>query len=54
MKIERYGSGIERILAECDRLQVPRPEFNEQEHGFEVVFHKDIYHEENLRAMGLN
>jgi ATP-dependent DNA helicase RecG len=52
--IERYGSGIERILAECDRLRVPRPEFNEQEHGFQVVFRKDIYHEENLRAMGLN
>jgi ATP-dependent DNA helicase RecG len=52
--IERYGSGIERILEECDRLQVPRPEFNEQEHGFQVVFRKDIYHEENLRAMGLN
>ena len=51
--IERYGSGIGRILAECDRLQVPRPEFNEQEHGFQVVFRKDVYHEENLRAMGL-
>jgi len=52
--IERYGSGIERILAECDRLEVPPPEFNEDEHGFQVIFRKDIYHEENLRAMGLN
>ena len=52
--IERYGSGIERIHAECDRLQVPRPEFTEQEHGFQVVFRKDIYHEENLRGMGLS
>jgi len=52
--IERYGSGIGRILAECDRLGVPRPEFTEQEHGFQVVFRKDIYHEANLRAMGLN
>ncbi|NOQ54700.1 MAG: transcriptional regulator [Thermoplasmata archaeon] len=52
--IERYGSGIERILTECDRLQVPAPEFNEDEHGFQVIFRKDIYHEEYLRGMGLN
>lgn len=52
--IERYGSGIERILKECDRLGVPHPEFDEEEHGFRVIFHKDIYHEEHLRGMGLN
>ncbi len=52
--IERYGSGIQRILKECDRLEVPHPEFNEQEHGFQVIFHKDIYHADNLRATGLN
>ena len=52
--IERYGSGIERILKECDRLEVPHPEFNEEEHGFQVIFHQDIYNEEHLRGMGLN
>jgi ATP-dependent DNA helicase RecG len=52
--IERYGSGIERILTECDRLEVPPPEFSEDEHGFQVIFRRDIYNEEHLRGMGLN
>ena len=52
--IERYGSGIERMLAECERLDFPVPEFNEYQNGFQVIFHKDIYTEERLKDMGLN
>ncbi|MCD6461921.1 MAG: transcriptional regulator, partial [Thermoplasmata archaeon] len=52
--IERYGSGIERILDECKRLNFPEPEFNEYQNGFQVIFRKDIYTEEQLKKMGLN
>lgn len=52
--IERYGSGIERILAECERMGFPAPEFNEDENGFQVVFHKHLLDEESLKGLGLN
>ena len=52
--IENYGSGIQRILEECKRLNFPVPEFKEVEGGFQVIFYKDIYNEENLTKMGLN
>ena len=51
--IERYGSGIERILDECRRLGFPEPEFNEYQNGFQVIFHKDIYTLEHMQKMGL-
>jgi len=52
--IENYGSGIQRILEECKRLNFPMPEFKEVEGGFQVIFYKNIYSEENLIKMGLN
>ena len=52
--IERYGSGIGRMLDECRRLSFPPPEFDEFQAGFQVVFHKDIYTEKHLAEMGLN
>lgn len=52
--IERYGSGIKRILDNCKLLNFPEPEFNEYQNGFQVIFHKDIYNEEYLKGMGLN
>lgn len=52
--IERYGSGIQRILDDCHKHEFPAPEFNELEFGFQVIFHKDIYTEEHLAMKGLN
>jgi len=52
--IERYGSGIQRILDDCHKHGFPTPEFNELEFGFQVIFHKDIYTEEHLAMKGLN
>ena len=52
--IENYGSGIRRILEECDRLDFPHPEFNDSEGGFQVIFRKDVYSEEYLTELGLN
>jgi ATP-dependent DNA helicase RecG len=52
--IENYGSGIKKILKECDRLGFPAPEFEETQGGFQVIFRKDIYNEEYLTEIGLN
>lgn len=52
--IERYGSGIQRVLDDCEKHGFPMPEFKELEHGFQVTLYKDIYTEENLSKIGLN
>jgi ATP-dependent DNA helicase RecG len=52
--IENYGSGIKKILNECNRLGFPDPEFEETQGGFQVIFRKDIYNEEYLTEIGLN
>lgn len=52
--IERYGSGIERMIDDCRRLGFPEPDFSEAEGGFEVVFRKDVYTEEYLKINGMN
>ena len=51
--IENYGSGIKKILKECNRLGFPDPEFEETQGGFQVIFKKDIYNEEYLIEIGL-
>jgi len=52
--IESYGSGIQRVLEECERLGFPEPEFENEQGGFRVTFYKDMYTEEYLQTMGLN
>lgn len=52
--IERYGSGIQRIIKACAEAGLPEPAFEEKFGGFLVVFNKDIYTEEYLRGLGLN
>ncbi len=52
--IEKYGSGIQRILDDCQKLGIPGPEFKELEGGFQVIFYKDIYNEEHLTKTGIN
>lgn len=52
--IERYGSGIQRIISACEKAGLPTPVFEEKFGGFLVVFNKDIYTEEYLRDLGLN
>jgi ATP-dependent DNA helicase RecG len=52
--IENYGSGIKKILNECNRLRFPAPEFEDTQGGFQVIFRKDIYTEEYLTEIGLN
>jgi len=52
--IERYGSGIQKILKECKAGGYPAPKFHIKQGGFQVVFYKDIYSEEYLRKQRLN
>lgn len=52
--IERYGSGIQRIIEACREAGLPTPVFEEKFGGFLVIFNKDIYTEEYLRGLGLN
>jgi ATP-dependent DNA helicase RecG len=53
-EIERYGSGIQRMMEDCQKAGLPVPEFKEAFGGFQVIFRKDIYTEEYLRSLGLN
>jgi len=52
--IEKYGSGIQRILTECEKAHIPAPTFEEKFGGFLVTFRKDQYTDYNLKKMGLN
>jgi len=52
--IEKYGSGIWRIIDACKKAGLPVPVFEEKIGGFLVIFNKDIYTEEYLRNLGLN
>jgi len=52
--IENYGSGIQRVFEECQRLGFPEPSFTNEQGGFQVTFYKDMYTEEHLQKIGLN
>ena len=52
--LEEWGTGTTRIIELCKAQELPEPEFTEQAGSFKVVFIKDPYAPERLRAMGLN
>ena len=55
--IESWGSGTLKMIDLCKEQNLPEPEFVERKEGlgeFTVVFHKDIFNEEELRKRGLN
>ncbi len=55
--IESWGSGTLKMIDLCKKQNLPEPEFVERKEGlgeFAVVFHKDIFNEEELRKRGLN
>ena len=52
--LEEWGTGTTRIIELCKAQELPEPEFAEQAGSFKVVFLKDPYAPERLRAMGLN
>jgi len=52
--IERWGSGIQKMLNECAALGLPEPDFEERTGGLWLTFRKDILTEDHLRSLGLN
>ncbi|MEJ5251082.1 MAG: helix-turn-helix domain-containing protein [Armatimonadota bacterium] len=52
--IERWGSGTTRIVDLCREQDLPEPEFANWQGGVRVVFFKNPYTPERLRAMDLN
>jgi len=51
--IERWGTGIGRMISACKNQNLPEPKFEEYQ-GFRVIFRKDVYTEEYLRSLGSN
>ena len=52
--IERWGSGIQKMLDACAASDLPEPEFEENQGALWVRFRKDILTEEYLHSLGLN
>ncbi len=52
--IERYGSGVERIIAAFFDADMPAPTFSSMPLGFILTMRKDTLNESSLREMGLN
>jgi ATP-dependent DNA helicase RecG len=52
--IERYGSGIHRMIDACKKMKIPEPEFQEKFGGFTIMFRKDVYSEKYLDQFDLN
>lgn len=52
--IERYGSGIQRMINACFETGLPEPTFEEKFGGFLVTFRKDIFNIDNLNGFNLN
>ena len=52
--IERYGSGIQRMINECSKAGLPAPVFEEKFGGFIITFKKDVLNESYLNSLGFN
>jgi len=52
--IEAWGRGIRKMNEQCAATGLPAPQYYYESSGFWVVFRKDLFNEEDLRAKGLN
>jgi ATP-dependent DNA helicase RecG len=52
--IERWGSGIEKMLNECVAAGLPEPSFEEKQGGLWLTFQKDLLTVDYLNSLGLN
>ena len=52
--IERYGSGIQRMISECIKAGLPEPLIDEKFGGFSITFSTNIFTETYLNEFGLN
>ncbi len=51
--IEKWGSGTNRIIAECKKIGLPEPEWREQQ-GLMLILKQDVFTEDFLIEQGLN
>jgi ATP-dependent DNA helicase RecG len=52
--VERFGSGMERIVAVLQEAGLPAPEFKSSAAGFSLVMRKDPFSEKVLKKKGLS
>ena len=52
--VEAWGRGIRKMNEQCANAGLPKPLYYYESSGFWVVFRKDLFNEEDLRAKGLN
>ncbi|WP_214041538.1 ATP-binding protein [Methanoculleus sp.] len=52
--VERYGSGIERIIKALEAVSLPSPEIISTPLGFTLVMRKDPFTKEFMQTLGLN
>jgi len=52
--IEAWGSGIQKILVECKKQNLPEPDFIEETGVMVVTFYKNVQDEEYLNKYNLN
>ena len=52
--IEQFGTGIRRIMNDCQAAGVPAPEFESRAGDFRVVFRRVVPLEKRWSGMGLN
>ena len=52
--IEAWGRGIRKMNEQCAAAGLPQPLYYYESSGFWVVFRKDLFNVEDLRAIGLN
>jgi ATP-dependent DNA helicase RecG len=52
--IEKWGRGTSEMRKAFRDARLPEPRFEEYQHGFQVVFRKDIYTEDYLREVGVS
>jgi len=52
--VEKWGSGTTRIVGLCKEQGVPEPEYEADEHSFQITFSRRVFDEVQLRALGLN
>ena len=52
--VEKYGSGINRILTSLEAYKLPEPQFKEEFGGFSLYMGKDRFTEGTLKDFGLN
>jgi ATP-dependent DNA helicase RecG len=52
--VEAWGRGISKIEEQCIATGIPAPTYSNEGSDFWVIFHKDIYNEEELSNRELN